>query len=309
MPSTTLSLLKKIPLIKEIHEVPYDEAIKSRILAQPNSEFRLKMAQEHAKLVRVFRMKYLSNGHLVVGFVLEPRKAAKKLPCIIYNRGGSGDFGRIEPEGLFLRLALMASWGYLVIASQYSGNDGGEGKDEMGGEDLEDVLALHKILKSYSRADVTRIGMYGGSRGGMMTYQCLAKVRWLKAAVVVAGSADHFRSEKLRPEMIVHHKKMYGGSIKEKKKRSAVLWVNKFSKKAPVLLIHGTSDWRVSPLDSLDMSREMLREKVPHRLVMFEGADHNITEFSGIRFEMAHKWLDRYVRDGEKLPNLKLHGD
>ena len=231
------------------------------------------------------------------------------MPCIIVNRGGSGEFGKITTENIFSNLSRIASWGYIVIATQYSGNDGSEGKDEMGGADLADVLTLHRLLKTHPRADMSRIGMYGASRGGMMTYLCLARVKWIKAAIIVAGLADLFRQEKLRPEMVAHYKQMFGGKRADLKKRSAVYWVDKFSKKTPVLLLHGSADWRVSPLDSLDMSREMLREKIPHRLVLLEGADHGLSEFRALRFDMMHKWFDRFVRDGEKLPNLKLHGD
>ncbi len=266
-------------------------------------------AKENSKQVRAYRIVYSSGGHSVVGFLIEPRKKSGKLPCIIVNRGGSGEFGKITAENIFSNLSRIAAWGYIVIATQYSGNDGSEGKDEMGGADIEDVLTLHKILQAYPRADISRIGMYGASRGGLMTYLCLARVKWIKAAVTVAGLADFFRQKKLRPEMVEHFKKMFGGKREDLKKRSAVFWVNKFNKKTPVLLLHGSADWRVAPLDSLDISREMLREKIPHRLVLLEGADHGLSEFRALRFDMMRKWFDRFVRDGEKLPNLKLHGD
>ncbi len=301
--------IKNIPLIKEVMEVPFDEGLKTSYLKHQNGDRVLEAAKKNSKRVRIYRMKYLSGGHLVVGFLIEPRRVSEKLPCIIINRGGSGDFGKITSENLFSNLAVMASWGYLVIASQYSGNDGSEGKDEMGGGDIEDVLTLYQILKKYPLADISRIGMYGASRGGMMTYLCLARVKWLKAAVSVAGLADLFRQEKLRPEMKGHFKTMFGGKRESLKKRSAVHWVDKFCKKTPLLLIHGTADWRVSPLDSLDLSRKMLSQKIPHRLMLLEGADHGLTEFRRLRFEMVRIWFDRFVRDGEKLPNLKLHGD
>lgn len=301
--------LQNISLIQEMTEVLFDEGIRNRYLKMRDGKAIFQAVKERSEQVRVYRIVYRSSGHDVVGFFIEPRKKSAKLPCIIFNRGGSGNFGKITKEEIFAWITRMATWGYIVIASQYSGNDGGEGKDEHGGADLEDVLTLYKILKKYSRADISRIGMHGGSRGGMMTYLCLARVKWLKAAVVVAGAADLFRSEKLRPEMVEMNKKMFGGRRADLKKRSAVFWVHKFHKKTPVLLLHGTADWRVSPEDSLDVSREMLREKIPHRLVLLEGADHVISEFWPLRHQMTRAWFDRFVRDREKLPNLKLHGD
>ncbi len=307
--STFLKALQNISLIRDVKEVTLDDETQARLLTAPNGKERVASAMTRSKEVRVYRIVYTSHGHAVIGFVVEPRARAVPFPCIIYNRGGSGEFGKITTEQLFLHLARVASWGYVVIASQYSGNDGGEGKDEMGGADLEDVLVLQKILKKIPQADATRIGMYGGSRGGMMTYLCLARVKWLKAAVSVAGLADLFRQEELRPDMKKNFKNMFAVNRESLKRRSAVHWVNKFCKKTPVLLLHGSADWRVSPLDSLDLSREMLCEKIPHRLVLFEGADHNLSEFRPQRFELIRLWMERFVKKGEALPDLKLHGE
>ena len=71
----------------------------------------------------------------------------------------------------------------------------------------------------------------------------------------------------------------------------------------------GTADWRVSPLDSLDLSRELLKHRVPHRLVMFEGGDHFLSEFSDEKNQLTRAWLDRFVLNGNPLPNIRPHGD
>lgn len=307
--SDFIEALQKISLIKEATEVKYTKEVSIEFNALPNGEERERLAAGRAKEVRISRIKYKSGKNQVVGFVLMPRKVNSTLPCIIYNRGGSNDFGKITNMQLFLRMSLMASWGYVVVASQYSGNDGSEGKDQHGGEDLKDVLNLYKILKEYPVADVSRIGMYGGSRGGLMTYLCLARVKWIKAAVTVAGLADIYRCMKLRPNMKTHYQDMFKTSKAELDARSPIKWVEKFHKKTPVLMMHGTADWRVSPLDSLDLSRRMIEEKIPHRLVIFEGADHGLTEFMKESTMQTRNWFDRFVMNKESLPNLKLHGD
>ena len=54
----------------------------------------------------------------------------------------------------------------MVLASQYRGNDGGQGKEEFGGSDINDVLNLIPLAESISFMNADRIVMLGFSRGG-----------------------------------------------------------------------------------------------------------------------------------------------
>ncbi len=259
--------------------------------------------------IETFTIRYQSNGHWVNGFVAKPKLIEGKLPCIIFNRGGSFEFGAIDDVTLEKRMSLIASWGYVVIASQYSGNGGSEGKDECGGAEVDDVLCLKTYLENISGADTLRIGMVGGSRGGTMTYLCCAKVDWLKAAVIVAGMADGDRATQERPKMADVWVRAFGNTPEGRRERSAVHFAEKFCKTTPVLLMHGTADWRVSPLDSLDLATKLFIEKVPYRLVMFEGGDHSLSEHRRAYFDLMQEWLHRFVRDESPLPNLVPHGE
>jgi dipeptidyl aminopeptidase/acylaminoacyl peptidase len=265
--------------------------------------------QERASKVHLYRITYRSNGYRVNGFLCEPKAGKGKLPCIIWNRGGSGDFGAITIGGVINRLGTMADWGYVVIASQYSGNAGSEGIDDFSGEKtVNDVLNLRVVLGQVKRADPSRIGMIGGSRGGSTIYRCLAKVKWIKAAVSIAGGSDLVGMMKFRADM-AKRVKLFGVKTKaDQIERSAIYWADKFSKKTPLLMMHGSADWRVPLTDSLELSKLLYENKVPHRLVVFEGADHGLNEVSSERNRMTRDWFDRYVRDGAPLPNLKPHG-
>lgn len=184
----------------------------------------------------------------MVGFIVEPR-GTKKAPVIIYNRGGSRDFGMITNEDVKTLLQKFADWGYIVFASQYSGCGGSEGHDHLGGSDLKDVLNLKKLIDAHPRADSRRIGMYGISRGGMMTYMVLRKVKWVKAAATIAGLSNLVSQEVFRPEMKKHNKKMFGGALKDKIIRSAAYWAEEI--KTPLLLQHNIFDPKVDVKDSL----------------------------------------------------------
>src|SRR3989344_2927886 len=146
---SNLEKIQKISLVRAIREINFAES--KQKIASVLTPQELVAAETNSKKVFIYWISYVSQKHLVTGFIVEPRRG-NNLPCIIYNRGGSGDFGMIKLGGLFLTLAEFALRDYVVIASQYSGNNGGEGKDEMGGDDLYDVLNLYKILKQYPRA-------------------------------------------------------------------------------------------------------------------------------------------------------------
>ncbi|MDZ7626696.1 MAG: prolyl oligopeptidase family serine peptidase [Ignavibacteriaceae bacterium] len=123
------------------------------------------------------KITYLSDGLKVKGYISYPQKSDKKYPCVIWNRGGIGNKGAIDAftaRGIF---GQLSSWGYVVFATQYRGNDGGEGQDEFGGDDVDDVLNLIPLADEIENADTTKWGIEGWSRGGMMTYLALTRTR------------------------------------------------------------------------------------------------------------------------------------
>ena len=73
----------------------------------------------------------MSDGLRVKGFMARPSSAQEKLPCVIWNRGGNREFGALNDQLATLFLSRIASWGYVVVASQYRGNGGGEAKSNL----------------------------------------------------------------------------------------------------------------------------------------------------------------------------------
>ena len=88
------------------------------------------------------RITYRSGGLRIVGFIYKPKHTTgRKLPAIVFNRGGTADFGAIEPEEL-VTFYFWAKEGFVVLASNYRGGGGSEGVDEWGGRDVDDVMNL-----------------------------------------------------------------------------------------------------------------------------------------------------------------------
>ncbi|HYG68010.1 MAG TPA: hypothetical protein VD838_10135 [Anaeromyxobacteraceae bacterium] len=80
----------------------------------------------------VQRITYLSGGLRVRGYLVEPVEG-DSLPAVIDNRGGNQDFDAWTDTTAAFFLAPLAARGYVVAASQYRGNAGGEGREEFGG--------------------------------------------------------------------------------------------------------------------------------------------------------------------------------
>ena len=145
----------------------------------------------------VERITYLSDLHAnragglkVKGYIAYPKDNSKKYPCIIWCRGGIGNKGAIDTftaRGIF---GQLASWGYCVFASQYRGNAGSDGHDEVGGSDVNDILNLIPLADEIPQADKLTWGIEGWSRGGMMAFLTLQRNHNFKCAVLVGAISN-----------------------------------------------------------------------------------------------------------------------
>jgi dipeptidyl aminopeptidase/acylaminoacyl peptidase len=217
-------------------------------------------------------MTYLSDGLQVKGYLAVPKRE-DRLPCLIFNRGGNRAFGALTDGYAARVLGKLATWGYVVVASQYRGNAGGEGREEFGGADLQDVLHLIPLLESLPHADTSRLGMYGWSRGGLMTYLALTQTDRIRAAVIGGGMSDAFDTVARRPEMdtgpfaevIPDYAQRQEAALHA---RSPVRWPERLHKHTPLLLLHGSADWRVHPTQAFDGLRPLCESApLPVRLL------------------------------------------
>lgn len=244
---------------------------------------------------------YLSDGLKVTGYIAYPNDDTKKFPCVIWCRGGIGNAGAIDKftaRGIF---GQIASWGYCVFATQYRGNDGSEGNDDFGGDDLNDVLNLIPLAKEIPQADETVWGIEGWSRGGMMTYLTLTRTNIFKAAIVIGGIANlrcNSDESKFMRRLYEHTMGKYGEEeFKQKcELRSIINFPEKLSQNTPLLIIHGNLDNRVLPHDSLDLSSKLIDLKRTFRLIMLEGGDHFLKSHRKEVDEFRKSWFNKYLK-------------
>jgi len=189
----------------------YVTALKGRAAADPKdtgfdeAAFRRNtpeawfLALKGAGGVRCRRITYGSDGLRVTGFIVEPSTPGRH-PAVIFNRGGTQHFGAIRTADL-VEFAGWALDGYVVVASQYRGNDGGEGREEWGGADVHDIVNLAVLARALPSVEPEALYMHGVSRGGMMTYRALAAGLRVRAAATVGAPADLAMGLTHRPEM------------------------------------------------------------------------------------------------------------
>ncbi|MFD2915733.1 alpha/beta hydrolase family protein [Psychroserpens luteus] len=277
-----------------------NEELANRISVLKNDKRVLKPNFRYLDSVKIEQITYLSDGLKVKGYLSTPLFGVKH-PSVIYNRGGNGEFGSLNEFKAVFILAKVASWGYVVVGSQYRGNVGSEGVEEFGGEDVNDVLNLIPVLKELEKADTSRMALYGWSRGGMMTYLTLTKSCEFKAAIVGGGLSDLWKWMETRNDTIetVYAKNIPNYAINTKEAlnaRSAIQQVDKMCKTTPVLMLHGTNDLSVVPEMALDLSYEFLKKKIPHQLILFKDGNHGLSEHRTEVNYQTKQWLDTYLK-------------
>jgi len=255
---------------------------------------------------------YFSDGLKIKAYMSVP-KAEGVYPVIIFNRGGNRNFGELNDIRAMIILNELAANGYVALASNYRGSSESEGQEEFGGADVHDILNLIPVASTVEKADTSRMGLFGWSRGGMMTYKTLMESCKFKAAVVGAGMANMFRSAEERPEM---ESGVFAELIpnfennrdEELRNRSAVYNIDKLCNTTPILILHGSSDWRVSPKDALQMADSLYAHKHPFRLHFYEGGDHGLNEFDAEVSEAVISFMNDYLKDQREYPDMTPHG-
>lgn len=271
----------------------FERDFKARLLSKEDFEREESFADYDCR-----KIKYISDGLKVVGYIWKPKNSeGKKLPLVIANRGGNRELGMLSPRAFFYPFVKN---GFVVIASQYRGVDGGEGMEEFGGADVNDVLNLLPVAKSLGYVDTNNVFMVGASRGGMMTYLAAKKGMPLNAAAVWGGLSNLTAQAKSRPEMIANVWRQLIPDFDKRseealRERSAVHWAEKIN--VPVLILHGSADWR-TPVEEqvLPLVNRLQSLGKTYELVIYAGDDHPISYNRADRDRRTVEWFKRHLK-------------
>ena len=246
------------------------------------------------------KVAYRSGDLQVFAYVYGPATTAttKKLPVVVFNRGS---YTWTEFAGEYLLLfQRMAEAGFLVVAPMYRGSGGAEGRDELGGADLEDLFATTGLLRQLPNADIENVFMYGESRGGMMTYQAVRDRYPLRAAAVFGAFTDLGALTASVPRFQTMGKMIWADYETNRKaietRRSAVQWADAL--RVPLLIMHGGSDRDVPPSQALALASRLQALGYPYELVIRAGASHTLAQWRAERDAHAIEWFRRHMRPG-----------
>jgi dipeptidyl aminopeptidase/acylaminoacyl peptidase len=249
-------------------------------------------------LTECSKIEYRSDGLRVVGYLVRPRNlAARRFPVIIFNRGGFLDRGKIESFNL-VDFTRLSEEGFVVLASQYRGNDGGEGREELGGADLDDVSNLLATARSLPYTDTTNIFMYGVSRGGMMTFLEMKRNLSIRAAAVVGAVYDLAAFGERAPGVLAEAAKLIPDYPQKGtaalQERSVMNWPEAVN--APLLILHGANDEEVPAAEALLFATKFSALKKAYEIVVYAGDLHEVAGNRKERDARIVAWFKRYLR-------------
>lgn len=221
------------------------------------------------------------DGKQVPALLYKPKEipAGARLPAVVVVHGGptAQFFRAFDPYAQFL-----VDQGYVVLEPNIRGSTGYgvEWRDanlrDWGGGDLEDVVAGANYLRSLPYVDPERIGVFGGSFGGFMSFIAVTKrPEVFKVGVPWVGITDLHRLYEEDMEHFKYYLRQQMGDPQENhalwRDCSAIEFAHQL--KAPILIVHGTND----PRCPISQARAF-RERLLH-LGKREGQDFEYHEF------------------------------
>lgn len=230
---------------------------------------------------------YYSDNIPVQGYFMHP-KTDQTYPGFIYCRGGIRKVGMVKLD----RLIPLARRGYAVFAPFYRGLGKGQGRDEFGGADRQDVFAAADMLRRHPSVKNSRVAIIGFSRGSVMALRAAKEYQKTGPIVIWGGVSDLRLTYEERVDLRRMLKRVVGNPRKQPEAyaaRSGVCWAERIA--PPVLIIHGTDDVQVGVRHAyvLTQALRMARKKV--RLQLITGLGHHLPKQQDERvWDMIDRW-------------------
>ena len=277
-------------------------------LARPNQELFSQI-----ELTAPEEITYKSfDGREIHAFVQKPAdyKAGRKYPLILNIHGGPHSaFGYT----FFHEMQWMAAKGYVVLypnprgSSSYGQEFGNVIQYNFPGDDAKDLLAGVDEMVKRGIADPKRLGVTGGSGGGILTNWIVTQTDRFAAAASQRSIAD-WSTFFYTADFTLFRPTWFRGAPWEKPedfaRLSPITHVDKVT--TPLMLIEGEDDYRTPPAAGGEqMFRALKYLRKPTVMVRFPGETHELSR-SGQPWHRIERlrhitaWFDKYLQ-GKKI--------
>lgn len=287
---------QKILIDREpVRVAPYGDIVETSDVALYADEREYNRARRDRRYI-FEKLTYASDGLEVVAYLMRPRRIAGPAPMVVFNRG-SYIRNDAAPE-LIALMHRMAEAGFAVIAPMYRGSEGAGGRDEMGGADLNDLMAVAALADELPSAGASELFLYGESRGGMMVYQALRDGFPARAAATFGAPTDFFRLIEDSPEQYEPVADALWPGWREDResvlgRRSAISWADQIG--VPLLIMHGGADQSMPVTQSLSLASALDPLGMPFELLVFGYGNHVLTDDAAQRDARAAAWFRRHM--------------
>jgi len=294
-------------LLSGLDDATLDNAV---LVHAPNAE----LAEVRLLMPAEYRPVRVSDGATVDSWLVRPATgAAGSWPLIVWLQGGGSQYGYQWSH----ELQLLASHGYAVLylnarASAGYGTDwmravNGPNAETPGSgwgvADVADVAAVvEHTLDSVAELDRARVGVMGGSYGGLMTAHMMAQTDLFAAGWAERGPYNLYSDAGTKDEAPWFFEAYLGG---DHRADPTSYWDASPLRLAdgittPLAIVHSENDYRctIGQAEELFMALKLLGREV--EFIRFPGEGHSLTR-NGTpvhrlqRLEILTEWFDAHL--------------
>lgn len=249
------------------------------------------------------------DGRMIQALVQKPPQfdSAKKYPAILNIHGGPhATYG----FNFFHEMEWLAAKGYVVIypnprgSTSFGQEFGNVIQYKYPGDDYKDLMAVVDDVVAKGWADPERLGVTGGSGGGVLTNWIIGHTNRFKAAVSmrsIANWSDWWYTADFAQFRPTWFRGAPFDNEEDFKARSPITYVKQMN--TPLMLIEGGEDYRTPPsAGGEQLFRALKYLKKPVVMVQFPGESHELSR-SGRpkhrieRLDHIASWFDIYLQN------------
>lgn len=243
------------------------------------------------------------DGHTVHALFTPPVNYTGEMPPLFVDvhGGPSGadcaTWGAGYPQ-------ILPSVGYAVLRVNYRGSWGNGAAfanavmGDVGGKDLQDILAGIDYLIAQGLVDGNRLSIGGWSNGGFLSAWAVTQTTRFKAAMMGAGISDwlNMHAQTNIPDADVLQ--LVVDPLEQPEvyhRHSPITFASRV--RTPTLILHGENDPAVPVAQAYTFYRALRERNVPVEMAIYPREGHGLSEWEHI-IDADHRllrWLERYA--------------